>query len=446
MLQIAFTEYRQFVATKTFIISIIMMPMLIGVIVLVQIWGGMSRDLEDKRFAVYDRSGLLFAKILEAANHHNQYDLFLQKGGLPTERVKARYLPEAHVDTEGATIASVEQVLSERVRAGLLFGFVIIGEDVLAVEDIAESGARATSIRYYSNRPVHQDLPIWLRRTLNQAVRALRFEQAGLELEQVNTLSKEVAFERLGLTEVVADGSAVAPEQNNDLMVYSLPMGVVMLLFICANMSTPLMLNSVIEEKMNKIAEVLLASVTPFQLMMGKLIGTVAVGVSLSGIYLCGILILLILSGKMDEVPLAVILWFLVFLIATLFCFGSMWAGIGAVCSQIKDTQNFTGVAALFIVLPMVVAPVILLAPEGGFARILSFIPPFTPFLMMMRIAIPPGVPLGEILLGVLLTLLFTLMVVWAGSKLFRIGLLWQGQTPTLRQMIQWLAGRGDYS
>lgn len=449
IIQIALMEYRQFVATKTFIVSIVLMPLLMGGIVLVHLWGGTSKDLEDKRVAVYDASGVLYAKILQAAQDHNQYDLFSQVGGLPTQQVQARYLPEAYTPDDASTMESVERHLSERVRDGSLFAFLVIGKDVLTLDGVAaaaEERAEATGVRYYSNRPAHQQLPAWLRKTLNEAVRALRFAQAGIDLQQVNALSQQVTFERLGLTGVDEDGVAVAPEENNELLIYTLPMAIVMLLFVCANMSTPLMLNSVIEEKMNKIAEVLLASVTPFQLMLGKLLGTVAVGVTLSSLYMLGIVVFLLFTGVMDDIPLAVMFWFFVFLILTLLCFGSLWAGIGAMCSQLKDTQNFTGIAALFVVMPLVVAPVVLLAPDGGLARVLSLIPPFTPFLMMMRIAIPPGVPLAEIVLGVTLTLAFTLLVVAAGAKLFRVGLLWQGQTPSLAQVTKWLVGRGDYS
>jgi len=437
-------EYRQFVATKTFMISIIMMPLLMGSMVVVQIWGGMSKDLSDKRFAVYDRSGVLYEKILAAANRHNQYDLFLKEGGLPTKQVNARYLPENYSDDPTLSIEAVEHLLSEQVRKDAIFAFVVIDEHVLDTDLATDGGGPVPTVRYYSNRPAHQQLPQWLAKTLDQAVQRVRFEQAGIDLEQVERLSERVQLERLGLAGVDEDGSAQRPQGDNELLVYSLPIAVVMLLFICANMSTPLMLNSVIEEKMNKIAEVLMASVSPFQLILGKLIGTVAVGLTLSGIYLSGTLVLLIFSGFVHEIPVAVFFWFFVFLTLTLLCFGSLWAGIGAVCSQVKDTQNFTGVAALFVILPMVLAPVVLLAPEGGFARVLSLIPPFTPFLMMMRIAIPPGVPLGEILLGVGLTLLFTLAVVWAGAKLFRLGLLWQGQTPSLTQIGHWLVGRRD--
>lgn len=438
---IAFMEYRQFVATKTFIVSIVLMPLLIGGMGIVQILGGSAQDLEDKRFAIYDQTGVLAERIIEAAKKHNRYDLFLKEAGLPRKQIEPRFLPEEFTH-EGESLERIEQWLSGMVRSGEIFAFVIIEADVVEAAYDKEERVHedaGNEVRYYSNRPAHQPLPNWLSREVQRAIKEVRFEAKGIDAAQVKTLSKRVSFERFGLAEINEAGEALAPEEDNEVLVLALPMAVVLMLFMCANMSTPLMLNSVIEEKMNKIAEVLVSSVTPFQLIWGKLLGTVGVGLTLSGIYLSGTFILLLVTGVVESIPLQVFFWFFVFLFFTLLCFGALWAGIGAVCSQIKDTQNFTGVAALFIVAPMVLAPAVLMAPDGQFVRIVSLLPPFTPFIMMMRIAIPPGVPLWEILLGLGTTALFTLGVVWMGARLFRIGLLWQGQTPDLLELVRWL-------
>jgi len=209
------------------------------------------------------------------------------------------------------------------------------------------------------------------------------------------------------------------------------------LMFILVMTSAPVMLNNVLEEKMQRIAEILVASVSPFQLFLGKIVGIVLVSWTLSVLYLGGAAYLA--ARFAVPVPPALFAWFLLFQLLALFIFGSIFSAIGAACSEIRDAQSLMMPAMLVVMIPMFVWLPVLKSPDSGFATAMSLIPPVTPFLMMLRLAVPPGPAAWEIAAGVLLTAGFTLATVWAASRGFRVGILSQGQTPSLTRLFRWV-------
>ncbi|MEY3001074.1 MAG: hypothetical protein RL648_1288 [Verrucomicrobiota bacterium] len=220
---------------------------------------------------------------------------------------------------------------------------------------------------------------------------------------------------------------------------FLIPFGLVMLIFISIQMTTPVLLNSVIEEKMQRIAEVLLSSLTPYQLLMGKLMAGVGVGLTFSAVYVFTLSLSLRYLEKMDWVPEGTFLWFFAFLLMGMFSFGSLFAGVSAGCQDLKDSQNFAGTLVVILVIPMMLSLVSIESPDGPFAVTLSLIPPFSILTMVMRIAIPPGPPEWQVVLSLGLNMIFTLAVVWASSRIFRIGILSQGKTPTWRELARWI-------
>jgi ABC-2 type transport system permease protein len=141
----------------------------------------------------------------------------------------------------------------------------------------------------------------------------------------------------------------------------------------------------------------------------------------------------------MDWVPEGTFLWFFAFLLMGMFSFGSLFAGVSAGCQDLKDSQNFAGTLVVILVIPMMLSLVSIESPDGPFAVTLSLIPPFSILTMVMRIAIPPGPPEWQVVLSLGLNMIFTLAVVWASSRIFRIGILSQGKTPTWRELARWI-------
>src|SRR5262249_14992019 len=160
---------------------------------------------------------------------------------------------------------------------------------------------------------------------------------------------------------------------------------------------------------------------------------------TLSALYLGSLGGLLWRMGQLNLVPPALLLWFVLFQLLSLLMFGAMFSAIGAACSEIRDAQSLMFPVMMLVMLPFFVFLPITHSPGTAFARWFSLFPPATPMLMMLRLALPPGPPAWEVALGVVLTTLFTLACVWAAAKIFRIGILAQGQAPSFAKLLGWV-------
>src|SRR5204863_7784511 len=120
----------------------------------------------------------------------------------------------------------------------------------------------------------------------------------------------------------------------------------------------------------------------------------------------------------------AILAWFLLFLLMSIFIFGSLFVAIGGACNDLKDSQSMMTPVMVLVMLPMFTWASVLRAPDGTMATVLSLIPTAAPFLMMLRIALQPGPPGWQIAASVALMAGTVLVVVWAAGKIFRTGLL----------------------
>jgi ABC-type Na+ efflux pump permease subunit len=203
-------------------------------------------------------------------------------------------------------------------------------------------------------------------------------------------------------------------------------------------MSVPGMLNSVMEEKTQRIAEVLLGSIKPFQFMLGKLIGGIGVSLTSTVVYLVGGIVLVTYMGFEDYIPYYLIPWFLIFMFLAILMFGSIAAALGSTCNEPKDAQSLNFPAILPALFPMFVYFPVVKEPLSSFSTWISLVPPFTPLLMLLRMATPEAIPAWQPYAGLLGVLLFTLFFIWAGGRIFRVALLIQGTPPKLANIIRW--------
>ena len=424
-LRVARNEYRNIIRTKAFLVTLILMPVFMGGSVVVQTLLNDQKDIKDRRVAVVDETGILLAPLAEAAEERNTVRIWARGEGEGERRqTDARWL----VETTDAD--PVE--LSDRVRSGELFAYVIIPGTA-----IDEPGA--DSIAYHTNTPTYDSLPRWLGTKLNTEIRRRRFEVANVDREEVERLSLEVPLRRFGLVERTGTGAVKDAEEVNELANFLVPLAAMMLLFMLVMMSGPALLNAVLEEKMQRISEVLVASVSPFELFLGKLLGTVLVSWTLSVLYLGGVAYLSHRFGFADLVPNSLYAWFAFFQLGALLIYGSIFSAIGAACSEIRDAQTLMMPAMLLVLIPMFTWVAVVQSPNSTFSTVLSLIPPATPFIMLVRLAVPPGPPLWEIVAAVLVTIAFTMVCVWAASRIFRVGILSQGQAPTFVRLFRWI-------
>jgi len=419
--RVAKTEYLNLVRTKAFLVSVFLMPVLMGGAIAAQALLKDKVDTTDRKFAVVDRSGSLFDALRAAAAHRNETAIRDPEKG---KQILPRFIPVAADEDTRA--------LSDRVRQGDLFAYVVIGADVV-------DGGDDDAVAYHSQSPTYQDLPAWIQQVLDGEVRRRRFAAAAIDQALVARLSRPTHVWRYGLVEVSATGEVKKAERVNRGIAFGVPLIAMMLLFLLVMTSAPLLLNNVLEEKMQRISEILVSSVSPFELFLGKLVGVVFVSWTLSLLYLGGAAYLAAHFGFAHAIPIAVYGWFLLFQLLALFIYGSIFSALGAACSELRDAQTMMMPAMLLVMIPMFVYMPVLKEPTSAFSVGISLFPPATPFLMLMRLAVPPGPALWEVALGIVLTVGFTLLCVAAGAKIFRIGILAQGQTPSFRKLVGWI-------
>jgi ABC-type Na+ efflux pump permease subunit len=190
---------------------------------------------------------------------------------------------------------------------------------------------------------------------------------------------------------------------------------------------------------MQRIAEVLLGSVRPFELMMGKLVGMTGVSLTMALVYLGGGYWAAHHFGFGENIAPELLAWFIVFQILAGLMFGSLFIAIGAACTELKETQNMLWPVMLLACLPMFFLGNILREPNSPLSRGMSFFPFATPTLMIARQAVPPGLPWWELTVGIILVLATTLLCVWAAGRIFRVGLLVQGKGAKFSEMLKWV-------
>jgi ABC-2 type transport system permease protein len=425
---VASTEFLTLIKSKGFIIGLLMFPILIGLSVAFNVFAA-KPDVEDHAFAVVDRTGVLYDAIAKAADAHNA-----QAGSGPTQK-GPHFLPR-RVDPATKSEADLKADLSRQVRDKEIFGFVEIPTAVLDTK----SAAKEDVVPYYTETPSYNSLPDWLEVTIGKEVTARRVTTvAPIETSLVTQLTRRANVTTLGLVERKADGTMSEAKEANPLQTFIVPFALMYLLFIALMSGAPQLLTAVIEEKMSRISEVLVSSVTPFQLMMGKLIGVAGISTLLAILYLSGAVYAATMTGQIGLLQPSLIAWFIVYLLCATLIFGSAFIAIGAACSDIKDSQGMMQPVMIFLLIPMLMAPIILRQPHSTFATVASLVPLWTPFLMLIRLAMTPPPPMWQLVLSVVLTLGTAVCLVFAAGRIFRVGLLMQGKPPNLPELLRWI-------
>ena len=243
---------------------------------------------------------------------------------------------------------------------------------------------------------------------------------------------------------------------------------IMMFIIIYGNM----VMRSVIEEKTNRIVEIIISSVKPFQLMMGKIIGTSLAGILQFTIWaIIGLVLLFGASAffgvnvgsgsgispqvidaaqkdmgtvqlyinELFNLPIATMLIsFIIYFIGGYFLYSSVYASIGAAVDNETDSQQFM----LPVIMPLILGVYIgfftvINDPHGTVATVFSMIPLTSPIVMLMRI--PFGVPIWQLILSIVILFGTFLGVVWFAAKIYRIGILMYGKKPTYRELFRWL-------
>lgn len=441
MLVIAVREYLAAVRTKSFLITLVILPILMGGSALLQWLLRDYRDTKTKKFAILDRTpgALLYPALEKTVQKHNETTL--------DPVTKQPLLPRFEIESVPASANTPEAIaqqrldLSERVRKGELFGFLEIAPEVLELSS-AKPGLPDRLIRYQSNRPTYRDFTQLIEKPLLSAIQDVRIGEAHLtnQREKIHEIVRPVGVQSLGLTRLNPVTGALEDDSMQSLIApVAAPIGFIVLMFMVIMMTATPLMQGVVEEKMQRIAEVLLGSVRPFDLMLGKLLGMTAVSLTITTVYLGGAYLAARYYGLDEYVPGARLAWFVVFQALAALMYGSLFIAVGAACTDMKETQNLLWPVMLVVMVPMFLMGSVLQEPNSIVATSVSFFPFATPMLMILRQSVPPGVPSWQPLLGVGLVLATTLFCVWAAGRIFRVGILMQGKGARLGEMFRWV-------
>jgi len=430
MIVVAVREYQAAVRTKAFIVMLVAMPIIMGGGIALQALLSERVDTRPKRVAVLDYTGRLYDVVAEAAKWHNDNEIHDENG----KQYKPAYLFEP-IRGVPADRDEAAYKLSQRVRNNEILAFVIIGPDVIH----PRSEAEPVRVVYQSNTPTYGDVHRWLRHVITERVREIRLKDADLDPTVIAKATQPVPVDNLGLVSRDEAGNIIAAEQTNELANFFVPFGLLMLMFMVVQVGATPLIQSVLEEKMQRIAEVLLGSVSPFSLMMGKLLGMVGVALTIATLYLVGAFVAVKHAGYEQFFPGHLVFWFVLYQGLMVLLFGSIYIAVGAAVSDFREAQSLMMPAVIFVMIPLFVWVPVVKEPTSTFSTLISFFPPATPMLMVVRQAVPPGIPVWQPILGVALVIATTVACIFAAGRIFRVGILMQGKGANFREMARWV-------
>lgn len=418
-------EYRATIQTRAFVVALVAMPLLFVAAVLVPVATHLQQETRDLRCVVVDRTGGGIGAALErAATWHNRLADRDDSGA------QGRVVVERH---QGAYDDAAAMELSRRVRAGEISAFVELGADVLSPR------ADVLSARYVSTMAGGGRLASWLRLHLARAVHRERLQRAGLDADAVERARPPLELIPLAPYRQDSAGQTRAGRERNPIEDLTVPAVAALLMFMAVMLGAAPLMQSVLEEKTQRIAEILVSSVAPFHLMLGKLLGASAVSFLLLVLYFGGAYGVAVLAEHAAWFTWYNVLWLMAFQTVALLMYGSIFLAIGSLCSDLRESQTLMVPAMLLCTMPLLMLPLVVTEPGGGLAVGLSFVPFFTPVLMLLRVTLEPGAAVWQAALGLLLSSGTALGCVALAGRFLRVGLLQRGPAPRLRDVARWL-------
>jgi ABC-2 type transport system permease protein len=429
MLRIARREYIASVCTKGFVVGLILAPILMaGGLIGVAVTERQNRHTE-RRVAVIDHTGKLADTVVAAAVARNR-GVSNAAGKSAPATYHVEIVPPNPADPQALRLE-----LSDRIRAGGLHAFVEIGSRVVQSPPGSEDGR----IRYHARNPALDEVRSWLGNVVNDRLRQERLLAAGIDPAAVTNLFQWVSPEGMGLIERDArTGVVQGARRQNEAAALGVPLVVAMFGMMLMLMGSTPLLQSVMEEKTQRIAEVMLGAATPWDIMGGKLLGGVAVALTAMVVYLGATFVTLASLAATNSIRGSLIPWFVAYVIAAILLYGAVAIALGAACSDARDAQQLQLPVMLPVMLPLFLLLPVIKEPQGALATTLSLCPPFTPLLMLIRMAAPGGVPAWQPWVGLAGVLAAAAAALWLGSRIFRIGILAQGKMPRLAEILRW--------
>ena len=406
-------EYLTRVKSKGFVIGTIIGPLVMSSFVLVPFLLGRYSGPDQYRIAVLDQTGdpalteRMSALLEPKRSGQSHYEVI-------REEVKP-----------GEEIEPHRQALADKLARKQLDGYLILPPDALTQKEITIYAKNSNAV---IGRTRLED-------ALNKAVSERRIALAGLDAERIRELTKDVTLKAVNERGESGGGRVI------------LAFTLLMFLYLTILVYGVTVMRGVTEEKQNRIIEVLLSSVSPFELMLGKVIGIGLVGLTQYMIWALfgGILsvlsaapMLMAYSDKLPKISILLLVCFVIYYVLGYFLYATLYAMVGAIVSSDDDGQQVQMPITMTFALGMILSTMVMQNPTGKAATILSLIPFFGPSLMFLRIALEAA-PIWQIVLSIVLMVVTIIGVVWLAAKVYRIGVLMYGKRPTIPELFRWL-------
>jgi ABC-2 type transport system permease protein len=413
-------EYLTRVKTKGFVISTIIVPVLGIGFALMMAYLVTRKPTQPFRLAVVDESGEMSGAL--AASIRSNLNATLPNGE-----------PEFSVDQvpeEAGPLANVEEGLRARVTDGQLNGYLVIPADL------------SKRVELHMRNTANPQLIGELSGAVNQALVAARLEQRGVHIADMDDLLRTA---NLKVLKVTKSGESVDRGQTIGVSI-----AFVMLLYIVLLMYGIMTMRSVLEEKTTRTMESLISIVPPFPLLAGKILGVAAVALTQFVIWMATLALLFSYGALMSEmnpggsplsgvhIPVSLLIYALIFFAGGYFLYSSLYAAIGAACSNEQDAQQLQWMATLPLVFSVAIFSIVLSDPASKASVVLSEIPFFTPILMTLRISVQTP-PFWQIALSIGLLYVSVVGVVYVSARVYRVGVLMYGKRPNLPELLRWL-------
>lgn len=409
-------EYLTAVKTKAFLITTILLP-LVGIgfflLILFLVNHQPSRTF---RLAIVDDAGGLASSITQGL------DTKLPNGQPQFTVVRSIERPDS--------ADSVQDELRNQINSGSLDAYLLIPQDL------------TKAVQLHTRNPGDFSLQGPLMAALNRALIVNRLNARGIHVDDASGITRGADLE---LIKVTKSGETVEKGQSVGIAI-----ALVLLLYMSLLIYGIIMMRSVLEEKTTRTMEVLISSVTPFDLLVGKILGVAATAFTQLAIWIVSLLLLLsygaVMAASMGpdsplsgvHVPASLIVYAVIFFVGGYFLYSAMYAAIGAACSSEHDAQQMQWLATAPLVFTMLIYSLVLSGPSSTMSVALSEVPFFAPVLMPLRISLQTP-PFWQIGLCIVLLFCTTVGAIYASAKVYRVGVLMYGKRPSIPELVRWL-------
>ncbi|MEO7073586.1 MAG: ABC transporter permease [Rhodanobacter sp.] len=424
-------EFVERVRTRVFVISTLLVPVLfVGVALLPGLMSGSNRST---RVAVVDGSsagvGARFAAALQREKLGDAPDA--------APRYHTQVFPAA-----GRVDAVRDELIAktgfDRKRAADSWNGVLVLTDATLADG---------KLVYYGGNVGGMETMSRLQRSLSQVLATWRLGKSGIDPALVGRAMAPADLQTIK----VSDGKMVGQSGEQSFM---LAYGMGFILYIAILLYGQQTMTSVIEEKTSRIMEVLASSLTPFQMLLGKVLGVGAAGLLQMAIWggsvwllasqrehlagLLGMSAESMQSLPIPEMPPALLAVFLLYFALGFLLYGALYAAVGAMCNTIQETQQYALFITMFILVGFFAMFAVIRDPSSPIGATLSLVPFFAPFVMPVRWSMTSVAPMDLALsLGLMVACL--LACVWLAGRIYRTGILMYGKKPSLREVWRWI-------